>query len=179
MDDLKRHANCYRSSGNTSFWQHLKSGQIFSLTESGDRYGLMTLDKRSGKWADRGLMTMAQVIESAAATSQPIRCLLLAATLAAVASPAIASPKPEELNLTINSVLTPLIWNYRRAEIEAQAIEWLRNGVETSYVRALIRSESAKSPTRTYKYSELDRLVDSIYLSAQIKAGMVARGLDE
>lgn len=106
--------------------------------------------------------------------------LIITIALLVAATPAFATPKPEELNLTIGTT-TPLIWNYRRAEIEAAATESIRNGVEPSHVRALIRTEAAKSPTRTYKYSELDRLVDSIYFNAKAKANgfVIVRGQND
>lgn len=92
--------------------------------------------------------------------------------LSAIAMPCNATPKVTDLNLEPR----PLIWNYRRAEIEAIATEAFRNGVEPQYIRALIKAEAALSPTRTYKYSELDRLVDSIYQVASKKVILVAGG---
>lgn len=70
MSTLNRYANCYRTDGSTSFWQHLKTGNFFSLTQVGDRHGYMTLDRRSGAWQDHGVLSLDRVIEIAASFAQ-------------------------------------------------------------------------------------------------------------
>jgi hypothetical protein len=115
-----------------------------------------------------------------------MKSLALALLSIVVASPAFALPAPTDLNLTTPTVvqpakMTPLVWDYRRAEIEALAVEAIRNGVEPEFIKAvIIRGEAVKSPTRIYKYSELDRLVDSVYAAAKSKVGqiVIVRGLD-
>jgi hypothetical protein len=107
-----------------------------------------------------------------------------------IASPAIALPAPTDLNLNVPACppivqpakITPLVWDYRRAEVEALATEAIRNGVEPEFVKVvIIRAELAKSPTRTYKHSELDRLVGSVYAAAKSKIEangiVIVRGL--
>jgi hypothetical protein len=65
LDELSNYATLYNTSNDSTFWQHHATGQVFSLTEQGNNYCLMILDRELGRWDDNGIKTMGQVVHLA------------------------------------------------------------------------------------------------------------------